>query len=137
MNKLIPIIAAVIIVGGGSFYAGMKYDQNQSSAARGRNFGSLSQGRGQQGMGMRGGGGFVIGDVVTKDDKSITVKLRDGGSSIVFFTASTTVVKSTEGGAQGVVIGKQVSVMGTKNQDGSVNAQSIQIRSDMGNRATQ
>ncbi len=130
MKKIIPIVLGFIIVAGGAFYAGMRYDQSKNASAR--------QARGQQfggGAGARGGvrgaganGGFVSGDILSKDDTSITVALRDGGSKIVFLSGTTQVMKTGTGSLQDLTIGEQVTVMGSANADGSVNAESVQIR---------
>lgn len=134
MNKTITLIIAFVVIAGGSFYGGMKYSQNTTLAG---NRTSFSSGRFQQfgtttgtGGGTRGtrGGGFTVGEVIAKDDKSITVKLQNGGSQIVFFSETTPVMKSSTGSAIDITIGSQVMVAGSANQDGSVNAQSIQIR---------
>ncbi len=131
-KKIIGIIAGVIIIGGGSFVGGMAYGKGSQSKA-GRGAGGMANAAGIAGgfRGMRGGangGGFTGGEVIAKDDKSITVKLRDGGSAIVFVSTATPVMKSVNGSLQDVAIGTQVAVTGTKNSDGSVSAQSIQIR---------
>jgi len=145
MSKQIVLVTAVIIlaVAGGSFYGGMKYAQSKNPSAADRaGFANLSPeerqarlqqfgqlGGGQRGARNGGGGGLItVGEIITKDDKSITVKLRDGGSKIVFFTVSTPVMKSTSGSPQDLAIGEQVTVTGTANQDGSLSAQSIQLR---------
>jgi hypothetical protein len=127
-EHIIKIIVAVIIVTGGSFYAGTKYAQNTTAVAT-----KSSQGGGNN-RGSRGGGGFIGGEVLSKDAQSITIKLRDGGSNIVFLTASTTVMKSSAGSIQDVTVGGQVMIVGNKNPDGSVNAQSIQIRPENPNK---
>ena len=128
MQKSIPIMVfALLIVGGGSFYAGIKYDQNKAVASPSgfRNGG----GGGRMGGGMRGAnGGFISGDILAQDATSVTVKLRDGGSKIVFFSDTTQVMKAVAGTAKDLAVGEQVSVQGTPNSDGSVTAQSIQIR---------
>jgi hypothetical protein len=85
------------------------------------------------GIGARGsrggiGGGFISGEVVSKDDTTITLKLKDGGSKIVFLSGSTEIMKSTQGTAQDISVGTQVSANGTSNSDGSVTAQMVQIR---------
>lgn len=138
MQKNILIILALAVVGGGCFYGGMRYGQNQQIAL----FASQRQARGQQFGGGRGGaggtggagganGGFVSGDILSKDDKSMTLKTRDGGSKIIFYSATTTVVKSVSGASSDLTVGESVSVNGSANQDGSVSAQSIQIRPAM------
>ena len=49
-------------------------------------------------------------------------------SLFVFYSDITEVTKFTEGGATDLVVGKSISVNGTADQDGSVTAQTIQIR---------
>lgn len=134
MNKTITIIIGLIVVGSGAFYGGMKYNQSQTDAASALRQASREQGGGTFGVGGRGArgvngaGGFASGEVLSKDDKSITIKLRDGGSKIVFFSSSTEVTKSASGALSDVTVGEQVNAVGTANSDGSVTAQSVQIR---------
>ena len=130
-KKIVSIILAVIVVGGGSFYAGTKYNSQGGSASMGQARyvgGALGAGGGR---GTRAGGGFVNGDILSKDDRSITIQTRggNGGSQIVFYSGSTAVLKSTQGAASDLAVGDTVTVTGTPNSDGSVTAQSIQIRS--------
>jgi len=133
MKKLLPIVIVAVIVGGLSFYGGMKYGQSskqqaglgQPSFQNFRQMGSNGTGRGS---GVPSNGGFIGGEIIGKDDKSITVKLQDGGSKIVFYSDTTEVGKFTDGAAADLEIGKTVSVNGKTNSDGSITAQSIQIR---------
>ena len=76
-------------------------------------------------------GGGMIGDVLSKDDKSITVKLCDGGSKIVFYISSTIVRQTTEVIINDIKEGTPIIVQGQANPDGSVTAQSIQLRSEL------
>ena len=125
------MVAVVIIIGAGSFYGGMKYgQQNRFASASQGNFRGVA---GSFGGARRGGAGGTGGDaasgeIISKDDKSITVKLRDGGSKIIFIADSTQVMKSTAGTVSDLAIGDQVMSFGTANADGSVTAKSIQIR---------
>lgn len=133
-KKIVITIGVVLVVGVLGFLGGMQYqkrklpagvafNQNQMRGIGGFN-GQRTLGTG--GM-MRGGSG-VIGEVLSKDDKSITVKLQDGGSKIVFFSGTTTIAKSAQGTIGDVTTGTQVVVTGTTNPDGSVTAQNIQLR---------
>jgi hypothetical protein len=130
----IGIIALLIGLGGG-FYGGMKYMTNQNTAAalaRGGNGGFQRGGgmmTGSQTPGQRGGaqGGGVMGQIASKDATSLTVKMPDGSSKIVFYSDSTTVAKSTAGSASDLMTGEQIRANGKANPDGSIAAQSIQI----------
>jgi hypothetical protein len=143
MKKLLPIfIVIVLVVAAGAFFAGMKYGQNKNSA--GRNFANMTSEQRQQ-MIQQGGGGnfragngnrgsgasFASGDILSKDDKSITLKLRDGGSKVVFYSDSTEIGKFASGSFNDLTTGEAITVTGTTNSDGSITAQSIQIRPEM------
>ncbi len=100
--------------------------ETQLGTERGGQFGDR-MGRSGANRGPRGVG-FTSGEVLSVDDKSITVKLEDGGSRIIFLGASTTIMKSQEGAIGDVTTGTNVVVNGTPNSDGSVTAQNIQLR---------
>lgn len=147
MKKNIIIIGAalILVVGFGSFFGGLKYGQSKNGAAnfspqqfqnlspeqkqrmsqQTRNGGNFQDGR-KGGMDQNGMA-FLNGEILSKDDKSLTLKLRDGGSQIVFFTASTTIGKIIEGVNADLEAGKLVTVNGVAGSDGSVVAKSIQL----------
>ncbi|MFA5991303.1 MAG: DUF5666 domain-containing protein [Candidatus Doudnabacteria bacterium] len=138
MNKKhIGIVAVIVIVAaGGGFFGGMKYAQSKSSIKPG----SFAAGQGRTGMFQQGNGGsnvarrtnsggqFVNGQVLSKDEKSVTVKVGDTGSKIIFYSSSTSIGKTTSGTAEDIAVGSEVMVSGTSNSDGSITAQNIQIR---------
>jgi len=141
MNKFLPILLVVAIVClGGGFFAGWEYEKSQSPLSKlpqdvqqrfqrmGANV-NANQGPGANFSNRNNnGGGFINGEILAKDPTSITVKLRDGGSKIVFFSTSTEVSKFAEGNANDLSVGDSIMVQGKVNQDGSITAQTIQLR---------
>ena len=136
-NIVWGIIGIVILVA--VFYGGMVYGKSQASAT------ALSQRQAFSAGGTRGtrngaSGGFAAGQIISKDATSITVQLMNGnsasgtasgsqsGSKIIFLDSATKISKSVDGTTNDLVIGTQISITGTPNTDGSLNAQSVQIR---------
>jgi hypothetical protein len=76
----------------------------------------------------------VAGEVIAKDEESITVKIQDGGSKIVFVSEETLVRKAEEGSMEDISEGIQVIVFGRENDDGSITANNIQLNSGAGER---
>ena len=142
MNKkhmgILVIVAVVISVG--SFYGGMQYGARnvqskfaQQEQVRGSGGGQRGPGQGGsqrgQGMGQNGGAGdFSGGQITAKDDASITIKMRNGSSQIIFFSATTLIGKAAQGSIADLNIGEQITANGKANPDGSLVAQNIQIR---------
>ncbi len=121
MNTTKIIVGGLVLIAL-AFYGGVKYSQSTIPV---RGAGTFSQ----NGVrGQRAGGGIVNGEVLSKDTSGVTIKMRDGGSKIIFISESTSVMKSVIGSQADIVVGKQINVMGTANPDGSVTAQNIQIR---------
>lgn len=147
-KNIFGIVVAVIIVSGVSFYTGFSYGKTKTSdfnlsSAFGE--GQVASARGFSRAGRvlpgRGGmGGVVSGEIISKDDTSITVKIGDtqgdtasasgnqGGSKIVLFSNSTDIGKSAKAVSDELSVGTLVMVNGTANSDGSITAKSIQIR---------
>ncbi|MDE2001797.1 MAG: hypothetical protein KGI60_04520 [Patescibacteria group bacterium] len=133
MNKTVALVLGGIIIAGVAFYGGMKYDQYAAASAR---QGRLQQFAGAAGStavfrGTRTGGaagGATGGSIVSKDANSLTLSLANGGSEIVFVSSSTQVSKMTTGSLNDLSAGNDVFVTGTPNPDGSLTAESIQLR---------
>jgi len=155
MNKIITIIIVVIIAGGVAFYGGTKYTksqssqegfsradfQNLSSEERQQRFQELGNGANRTfGADHEGGdsfrrGGFrsgandsrsLTGEVLSQSEDSLTIKLNDGSTKIIFVSDSTQITKFVEGTIGNLNEGDQISVSGEENPDGSYSAQTIQ-----------
>ena len=128
-NSLVITIIVALIVGGAAFYGGMQYQKSQRGNLAGRNGGQAGmQGRS---FGNAQGARPVSGEIISQDDKSVTVKLQDGSSKIVILSDKTMLNKASEGSKSDLKIGEQVAAFGTENSDGSVTAQTISIGSRM------
>lgn len=139
MDIKFMVVGAVVLVAvaGGSFYGGMQYQKGD--AAEGAQFrgGFAEGGMGQRqgGMGAGGtrmtqgmGGGFTMGEIISKDATGITIKMQDGSTKIVLVGESTQVMKSAAGSAADLVVGESVTVTGAADQNGIITAQSVQLR---------
>jgi len=138
-KTILSVIAVAVVIGGAAFYGGMKYARNSQASIR-QSFQDLSPEERQQRfqqfgvnmgmgrMGVRGSSGPTAGEIISNDDKSVTIKLRDGGSKIIFFSGLTEITKSVSGTSGDLKAGKTITVNGTTNQDSSITAQSIQLR---------
>ncbi len=150
MKKVLPIIIILIIIGGGAFYGGMRYAQskapqgfsqsdlqelrNLSPEERQQRFeqmGTTGIGFGAGRLGNQADSDLANGEIISKDDQSITIKLRDGGSKIIFYSGNTEVSKFVSGTSDDFEIGKSVTINGKTNEDGSITAQSIQLRPEI------
>ncbi|MDD4931080.1 MAG: DUF5666 domain-containing protein [Candidatus Colwellbacteria bacterium] len=135
-KTIIILVLAVVAVGGIGFFSGTVYQKKIAKIDS--PFGN-NKDRGQQ-MGFAGGatgnraagGGMTIGEILSIDGQTMTIKLPDGGSKIILFTDTTPVTKTISADKTEVKVGENVTVSGKSNQDGSLTANSIQIRPTAG-----
>ncbi len=129
-NIIVSSIIIAIVLAGVSFYSGLKYSQGKNPTFDRASLGQRSPQLGGNNVlgNNRTMGGMVSGEILSIDDKSLTIKSQDGGSRLVFLSASTTISKMTSGSTGDLVIGSNVSINGSNNTDNSINAQMIQIR---------
>lgn len=116
------MIVLVIVVGAAGFFAGMQYQKSKTGSAR-----QFAGGFGGRTGGTRNGSRPVSGDILSSDDKSITVKLQDGSTMIVLVTGSTTINKAASATKSDLATGVRVAAFGTTNSDGTMTASNIQI----------
>jgi len=156
MNKLILIIIALIIVSGGTFYGGIKYQENKSELSQTdfEGFRNLSPEERMQrmqeagmgadmsgavgdhagtfrgGPGSMGGPGMISGEIIAQNEDSFTIKLNNDSTRIVFISENTQITKSVSGILDDLEQGEQIFVNGSENPDGSYTAQTILIEGD-------
>ncbi len=126
------IIVAVLVVlfGVGGFFGGMQYQKTHTSTGVGQgSFAGQNGQRGQfrQGRNGNGQGAPIVGQILSQDANSVTIKLQDGSSKIVLLAGSSTISKTDQGTKDDLTTGQRVAIFGTTNNDGSVTAQNIQI----------
>jgi len=123
INPKIIVTVLFIIIGAAGFFGGMKYQQSKQPLFRQR----ISQGQFQGSQDNRQGFRPVQGEIISSDEKSITVKMPNGSSKIVLMSDKTTINKAGEAAKEDLKTGEQVAVFGTENSNGTVTAQNIQL----------
>lgn len=81
----------------------------------------------QKNRGQMAGFRQTIGEIISADDKSVTVKMTDGSSKIVLISDSTVVNQSTAVSKTDLKVGAKVAVMGDQNADGSITGKTINL----------
>lgn len=131
-NLIVTGLVAVLFAAVG-FYAGQQYQLGKTSngfagGMMGRNGGGYTQqGSNRTGMSGRSGMRPVSGEIISSDEKSVTVKLMDGSSKIILLSDNTGINKADSATKSDFKVGEKVSIFGTVNSDGSVTATNIQI----------
>jgi hypothetical protein len=126
MKNNIVILVAVLSLALG-FGGGYIFKNYQVGKMR-PNFGGQIPDLQRNGQGPQTGfGGMVVGEIISQDEKSITVKIQDGSTKMVILGDSTTYSKSQNIEKAELGTGSQVRVSGNANSDGSITAQNVQI----------
>lgn len=130
-NPIIITIIVALVVGVGAFFGGMKYQQSKRVTFGGNFAGGQFQRRaaGNQQFGRNNQQAFrpVMGQIVSLDDKSISVKMPDGSSKIVLLGDNVSITKTNQASKTDLSVGAQVAVFGSQNSDGSISAQTVQL----------
>lgn len=129
-NIIITLVLLVVFTVIG-FFAGTKYQQHkitsQFNQRLGANGAPNAMNRGSGNRSQANGFRQTIGEIISVDDKSVTVKMSDGSSRIILISDSTILSQSTSATRDDLKIGVQVAVSGDQNTDGSVTAKNIQL----------
>jgi hypothetical protein len=130
MKKEIVIFLVLVFTGLG-FFGGVYYQKSRSPRfAQSTKEGNFER-RGMAQMPQSGSGGMVRGEIIAKDKASLTLKTTDGSSKIIFLGTSTKINKTEKGSASDLEKGKQVTIFGAINQDGSITAENVQLGSQI------
>jgi len=139
MNKKWLIVAAVVVlaVGAGSFWAGMAFGESRANQALQRLFQERFGGQGGQfpvpfqtpqpgqGGAERFAGG-ILGTIEAVEGDALVITTQEG-TIRVRITDTTLVEKYTTVAIGDLESGERVAVSGTRNEDGSYTARSIQV----------
>ena len=120
-NNLILILITAVLVGGTGFFGGMKYQQTQTLSNS-----NLNRQTGQR-QGRFANGGGAVGEIISQDATSLTIKLQDGSSKIVLISGNTKYSKNATASASDLKTGERVAAFGTLNSDGSITTLNVQI----------
>ena len=135
-GQVVGVVIALIVFAGGGYWAGAA--THAAPAGRTGAAGSFTgaaaggfaggAGRGAAGSNRSGLSGAVTGSIISLDGNSMTITMGTGGTRIVYFASSTSILKTAAGTPADLSTGTNVVVAGTPAADGSVVATSIQIR---------
>ncbi|HEV7449512.1 MAG TPA: hypothetical protein VGP13_03160 [Candidatus Paceibacterota bacterium] len=131
-NMILGAVAGAVLLGA-SFWGGMTYAKGSApmrGGFAGANGAQFAGRAGAGGTGARGAaaGGFTAGQILSKDANGITIKMMDGSTKIILVSGSTQVMKQASGTQDDLSVGTNVTITGSANSDGSITAQSVQIR---------
>jgi len=160
MNNKILFIVCLAVVAGGGFFAGTKYSSSKNIASLSggmrnfQDFQNMSQEERQQmaqemgngnltrrgfANGQQPGASFINGEIISKDDESVTIEMRNlrqienqtEGSKVIFFSDETEISKFVAGNGDDLQAGVNVVITGQTNSDGSITAETIQLRPEV------
>jgi len=125
MEKKLSIVIAIIVliaVAGGSYYLGTLSGTDKKMEFPRQN-GAPTNMNGTNKLGQNNANS---GEIISRDEQSITIKLTNGGSKIIFLSDSTKVSQIADRTIDDLQIGDNVIIQGTTNSDGTVTASTIQ-----------
>lgn len=137
-THIIWVLVVIVALIGGFFWGKASAGSARPTAFAGAGaFGASSTRRFGGGAGGGGGagaagGGFVTGQIVSMSTDSFTLQLANGNSEVVLYSTSTPVTEPTTVSVNSLTTGTNVMVVGSSNSDGSLTAQTIQVRTGNG-----
>lgn len=140
-NKQTHVISMAILIVAiaiGSFFTGIKYQQRQSISNLRQQMADrigFGQGTGRNAInpdsiknrGQAPGFRQNFGEIISIDDKTLTLKMTDGSSKIVIFSDTTNISQSASATKEDLQVGTKIMVNGETNSDGSITSRNIEI----------
>jgi hypothetical protein len=120
---IVWLVIAIVALGGGFFWG-----KASGAASHTAGFAGAYSSSTRRTAGGAAGGGLVTGAIAVIDSSSITLQLANGNSEVVFYSTSTPVSEPTTVSVNTLKVGTTIMVGGTSNSDGSLTAQTIQVR---------
>lgn len=130
-NTRLVIGVLLIAVGITGFFGGMKYQQSKGFSMTDIQSGDTHVGMtglsGSERTRRNGNSEMVSGEIIDKDETSITVKQADESTKIILLSEDTGVNKTSQGSIDDLETGESVMIFGQENPDGSISAANIQL----------
>lgn len=132
----VGVLALVILAAGGGYFYGISVGEARADQARQQLFGERLRGQGgqfpgplrtvQPGQEGRAGlAGAILGTIEAIEGDTLVVNTEEG--NIQVRTTDTTLIEKTKSvGVEELEIGEQVMISGSRSDDGSITARSIQ-----------
>lgn len=130
-NQTLMLVVVGIVAVALGFLGGMQYQKSQRLSFGNGPVGMMRQGGNVAFRGGATGARPVMGEIISQDDKSVTVKMQDGSTKIVLLSSRTSINKAAAGTTADLKSGTMIAAFGTTNADGSVTASSIQLNPQM------
>lgn len=120
------LITIAVLIACATFFAGVKWGTKKSLApqtactapANNQPVQNVNQSKSD----------VAVGQITAKDDLSFTVKMADGSLKKIIFSDSTIVRKTDLVKPSDLDVGRQITVNGKNNPDGTLSAQNINAR---------
>lgn len=126
LSTVLLIVGLATGFAGGYFFKNYQQQEQRNSFRNGTAGQRFTPGAGGGQRGMMFGSG-VEGEILSMDDKSVTVKLNDGSSKIVLFSDTTNYSNLSVSKKADLKTGIKIAVFGKSNSDGSMTADRIQL----------
>lgn len=122
MTKKIILVAIIaLIIGGGLGYFGKALVSNHHKTTGLYHKGRMLANKKKKSKG-------ATGTVVSDSNNTVTIKLNNGSTEIVYLNSNTSYSKITPASSSNITTGTKITALGTKNTNGSLNAKTVHIQ---------